>query len=398
MAWHSHWLDRGFRPFFMGAGLWAVLAMMHWLHMLAGIGTQSSALEPMAWHRHEMIFGYGGAAMAGFLLTAIPNWTGRLPVRGLPLLGLFLLWVAGRLADLGSGEWAGATAALVAAVVDSGFWAVLVAVILRELVTGKNNRNLPVAGLVAFVGVASALDQAGYDFAWRQGLGGIVMLILLVGGRVTPSFTRNWLVKEGCDHLPAPFGPFDRVALGTALAALVAWIVLPEAEWTSLLLVAAGLAGLVRLGRWQGHRTFAEPLVTILHVGYGWIAMGLLLVGLDGWQGGLPISAVHALTAGGVAVMSLAVMTRASLGHSGRPLHAGMGLTVIYLLVNAGALLRVTAELWPLPYDEMILVSGVIWAAGFLFYVVMFTPMWILARRKKGGGRGGNEVEPAPSR
>lgn len=382
------WLRQGFRPFFLGAGVWAVLAMLHWLHMLAGIGGDGSIMPPLHWHRHEMIFGYGGAAMSGFLLTAIPNWTGRLPVRGLPLLALFLLWCAGRVASLTSALVGATTAGLI----DAAFWAALVAVIVRELTAGKNMKNLPVAGLVALVGLGATLSQLGFDFAWRFGLASISMLILLVGGRVTPSFTRNWLVKQGRTKLPAPFATFDKLALASAAIALVAWIVGGHTALAGILLFIAGSLNLARLFRWQGQQTLAEPLVAVLHVGYGWTALGLVLLGVDGLVGGLPISAVHALTAGGVSTMTLAVMTRASLGHSGRPLHASPAIVAIYALVNLGAILRATADLWPMAYTHTIALAGGIWASGFLLYVLVFAPMWLRPRRKTGPSATQGEV------
>jgi len=387
----AHFLNQGFRPFFLGAGVWAALAMLHWLHLLAGIGGEASVMMPLHWHRHEMIFGYGSAALAGFLLTAIPNWTGRLPVRGLPLLALFLLWIAGRLANLASASL-GAT---LAGLIDAAFWAALVTVILRELSAGRNIKNLPIAGLAALVGVGAALSQMGLEFAWRLGLAAIAMMILLVGGRVTPSFTRNWLVKHGATALPAAFGLLDKLALAATGLALVSWIAAISPWLSGPLLCAAGVLNLVRLGRWCGLSTLAEPLVTILHVGYGWTACGLLLIGLDRLAGGLPVSAIHALTAGGVAVMTLAVMTRASLGHSGRPLHAGPAIVAIYGLVNLGALLRVTAGLWPVRYDYAVTLAGAVWASGFVLYVLVFAPLWLRPRRRTGAPALQDDASPS---
>ena len=375
-----YWLGQGFRPFFFGAGVWAVLAILHWLHMLAGLSGDGSAMPPLYWHRHEMIFGYGSAALSGFLLTAIPNWTGRLPVRGWGLLALFSLWVAARLANLASAVL-GAT---MAGLIDGAFWAVLVAVILRELTAGGNKRNLPIAGLVSLVGLAAALSHMGFEFAWRFGLAALVMLIMLVGGRVTPSFTRNWMIKAGHRRLPAPFDGYDRLGLACAAVALALWIADIGAVLTGTALMLAGALNLLRLARWHGHRTFGEPLVVILHLGYGWTVTGLVLLGLDHLVDDFPISAIHALTAGGVAVMTLAVMTRASLGHSGRPLHAGTLVTAIYVLVNLGALIRVTAALWPMAYGHTVALAGGVWASGYALYVLIFAPMWLRPRRKAG--------------
>ena len=371
------WLMQGFRPFFVGAGVWAALAMIHWLHLLAGHDAGTSALSPLQWHRHEMIFGYGGAALGGFLLTAIPNWTGRLPVRGLPLLALFSLWCAGRLANLASAHLGATTAMLI----DALYWAALIATILRELLAGKNRRNLPVAGLVALVGIASTLDHTGVEWAWRLGLAAILTLILLVGGRVIPSFTRNWLVKQQSETLPAPFATYDKIALAGGVVALLTWVIVPDEPVAGAFLIVASLLHATRLARWKGALTLREPLLTILHVGYGWVVLGLFLTGLAVFLPSLPLSPVHALTAGGVAVMTVAVMSRASLGHSGRELHAGPALSTVYALINLGAVLRVTADLLPLRYDLSINIAGAIWISGFLLYVAIFLPMWLRPRR-----------------
>ena len=223
-------LSRGFRPFFLGAGVWALVGMALWPAVFSGAVTIPTAFSAVDWHAHEMIFGYGGAVVAGFLLTAIPNWTGRLPVAGVPLAALAALWAAGRIAVFASAP-IGRTAA---AAVDAGFLVVFAALVAREVVAGKNWRNLKVAVLVlalALANVAFHVEDAREglaEFSIRAALGLIVMLILLIGGRVTPSFTGNWIARMGAGARPVPFGRPDGVVMALSGFALLAWVAAPE--------------------------------------------------------------------------------------------------------------------------------------------------------------------------
>src|SRR6185312_278405 len=349
-------LSAGFRPFFLAAALWAALAIPLWLIVYAGSGVVPSAMPALIWHVHEMVFGYAAATVAGFLLTAIPNWTGRMPLQGGPLALLVALWLIGRL-----GVFFSATiGAPLAALVDLAFPAAFLAVVAREILAGKNWRNLPmllalslllIGNLLVHLEVLDIADTAALGN--RIGLVTLFLLISLVGGRIIPSFTRNWLTKTRPDvPPPAPEGPFDFAVLAVTALALALWAALPDATVTAYAALIAAIAAAARLWRWRGYATLREPLLFILHVGYFWIVLGLLLLGLNGIFGFLPPSAaLHALTAGGVGTMTLAVMTRASLGHTGRPLTAGPGTNTIYLLITLAAVSRVLA---PLAGDAML--------------------------------------------
>jgi uncharacterized protein involved in response to NO len=344
----------------------------------------ATAFEPLAWHAHEMLFGFVGAAVCGFLLTAIPNWTGRLPLQGLPLLGLVMLWLAGRIAvalsaEIGAGP---------AAVVDLSLWVVLLGVVLREILTGKNWRNLPMVGALTLFTIANALMHAevlGWAatgaFGWRLGMGVIVVLIVLIGGRIVPSFTRNWLAKRGPGPLPAPFGLVDRLTMAGSLIAVLAWAAMPDAAVSGILLAIAAVLNALRLGRWQGRRTAAEPLVLVLHLGYVWIPIGLALLAASILTAAVPtLAAVHAFGAGAFATMMLAIMTRATLGHTGRTLHAGTATTVIYGLVTLAVLLRLGATFAPGMYTPLLHSSGGAWIAAFALYLAVYGPMLLSPR------------------
>lgn len=368
----------GFRPFFLGGAIWGALVVPVWIAAWALGWSEIGGIPALAWHVHEMLFGFLGAIVAGFLLTAVPNWTGRLPVMGGPLLALAALWLAGRLAMLVGGP------VLLVAVMDASFLLVLAALLWREVITGGNFRNFPVCGLASLFALANLGFHAAiaFGFDWRpaQGLAiaVIAMMIGLIGGRIVPSFTRNWMAQTGRTPLPAPAGRFDMIALGALAASLVAWIVWPWSAATGLLLGAAGLLHAVRLARWKGWRTGAESLVLILHAGYAWLPLALLLM-----AGGILLpalvpasAALHALTAGAMGTMTLAVMTRASLGHTGRARTAGRTTVAIYALVLTSALVRVLAPTFlSLAAVPAMAVSAVFWSAAFGLFALRYGPM-----------------------
>jgi len=370
-------LSAGFRPFFLGASIWAAVAVPLSLGAYAEGLALPTKLAPPIWHAHEMVFGYAAAPVAGFLLTAIPNWTGRMPLQGGALATLVLLWVIGRLGVLLSGE-IGAPAAAVA---DLCFPAAFLAVVAREIVAGRNWRNLPMLGALALLLLGNllvhldTLDLADTaELGNRIGLVTLLMLISLVGGRIIPSFTRNWLTKARPEVAPpVPAGRFDLAALVVTGLTLLIWTIAPAAAVTPWAAVAAGIALVLRLSRWHGLYTVPEPLLLILHVGYGWLALGLLLLGVDGLTDMLPATtALHALTVGAVGTMTLAVMTRASLGHTGRPLSAGPVTKAIYGLITVAALLRILSPLAGNRIDLALWLAGAAWSCAFGLFAVFY--------------------------
>lgn len=373
-------LRGGFRPFFFGGGVWALVALTLWICALTGVISLPTHFDPLAWHRHEMLFGFIGAVIAGFLLTAIPNWTGRLPIAGAPLACLFGLWLAARLAVLFSAQLGPLTASLL----DVGFFAALAALAGREVLAAKN-RNLPVVGLVLLFALTNAIDHAAAsgliadpEVGTRAAIALVIMMISLIGGRIVPSFTRNWLVKQSSQGaaLPTQPGRFDMVVIAATALALAAWLAFPTSNGTAALLVTGAVLQSTRLARWSGFRTVRDPLVLILHVGYAWVPLGLCLLGLSIVIADVPrSSAIHALTAGAMATMILAVMTRATLGHTGRELHADKGTVAIYALVTLGVALRVTAPWLPFDYLGLIQAAGAAWGGAFLLFLVIYGPM-----------------------
>ncbi|MCF1710749.1 NnrS family protein [Tabrizicola sp. J26] len=372
-------LTYGFRPFFFGAATWAALAMTIWVPMLSGHLTLPTAFDPVSWHAHEFLFGYLGAVIAGFLLTAVPNWTGRLPIVGWRLGGLFFLWLAGRVAVAVSG----ALPAGMAAAVDLAFPLVLAVAIGREIVAGKNWRNLIVLAMLAVFALGNGLyhweaargDYAAQGYGLRLGLAAGVMMIAVIGGRIVPSFTRNWLVRRGPGRLPAPpMQGFDKLALLSLLVALVLWVALPLWPGTGAALGLAGLLHAIRLARWAGYRTGAEPLVTVLHVGYAFLPLGALAlaVGILMPEVFAMAAAQHLWMGGAVGLMTLAVMTRATLGHTGQDLHAGPGTIAIYAALVIAVMARVAGGVWPAEATGLHSLAGLAWIGAFGGYAVLY--------------------------
>lgn len=377
----------GFRPFFLGGALWAALAVILWLPQYFGELALPTAFTPLDWHIHEMLYGYVAAVIAGFLLTAIPNWTGRLPVNGYPLLGLVVLWMAGRLAMAASAI----TGAGLAAVIDVAFLSTLAGVALREIIAGKNWRNLRVVAVLGILIAANVLFhlesiwRGSADYGVRLGTAAVIALIMLIGGRIVPSFTHNWLARQNAGRLPQPFSRLDALSLIAGGAALVCWIALPRSVWSGVPLLLAGLLQAVRLARWAGDRTFADRLVLVLHVGYAFIPLGFMLLGLAMlWPAWWPQSAgLHAWTTGAAGLMTLAVMTRATLGHTGQKLIASVPTQMIYLCALIAALSRILAAFEPsvLLYH----VAALTWVLAFAGFAAAYGPLLLRARARRAG-------------
>lgn len=370
-------LSYGFRPFFLLAALFALLDMAVWIGALSGLWDVGGDMGPVAWHAHEMLFGYGAAALCGFVLTAVPNWTGRLPVSGRPLLALIVLWLLGRAAMAAPGL----TGLLAASAIDSLFLLALALIVGREVVAGRNWQNLRVlAGIGALAMLNLAFHAAtlrGWDIGplVRGAVGVFALLVSQVGGRIVPSFTRNYLARQGQTDLPHPADRFDQVALGIALLAALSWAALPELWPTTILATAAAAAHAIRLARWRPLPALREPLLAMLHIGYafvvlGWAAVALASVGIIAAP-----SALHVLTVGGIGLMTMAVMARATRGHTGRPLKASALTIAAYGCLVAAALSRPLAEIVPDAYRPLLDLSAAAWIAAFALFLSEYAPM-----------------------
>lgn len=379
-------LSYAFRPFFLLAGLHAVVLLTLWVAALHGLRWPGApvAVSPY-WHAHEMAVGFGGAVVAGFLLTAVATWTNRPPVGGAPLAALAAAWVAGRLA----GIFAGVLPPAVAAAIDLAFPVLLALLAGREILGGRSRRNYGIAALAWALPVLTALHHlgaagvvtAGDAIAATLTVHVLALLVTVVGGRVIPLFTANWLRMRGEARLPVARPALDRAAIGLVAAAGLADGVAPGRAATGVLCALAGVAGLWRLAGWRGGLTLPNPLVAVLHAAWAGLALGYLLLGATAL--GLPLTrsaALHLVTVGGIAGMILAMMTRVALGHTGRPLAVPQPVAAAYLLLGCAALVRSAGMALPHLYIVMIDLSAALWAAAFLLFLRHYAPILLAPR------------------
>ena len=372
---------KGFRPFFLGASLLGAVLVIAWLGVLFG-GLPFAGRSSTLWHGHEMVYGFALAVVAGFLLTAVGNWTGRETATGNTLAGLVGLWMLGRLAAwIGPGPWFAA-----AQLVQLAFLPVILLVLGRCIVAARNWRN---AGFLALL-IGLWLCDIAYafgpspTFALSRAVDLVVIMIVIVGGRVVPMFTRNGIGRADVTRWPRldVAALVAVIATGLASAGGVRGATLAALEAASAVLVAA------RMIPWKTHRTLGHPLVWILHLGHGWIAVGFALRALYHGAGiGLETLGLHAHTAGAIGAMTLGMMARVALGHTGRPLVAPPGIPLAFCLIGLAALVRVLPGLvWLDAYRESLLFSGLLFSAAQLLYLAVYGP--ILSRPRIDGRPG----------
>ena len=370
----------GFRPFYLLAALFAAVSMAGWMGFLEGLGWHGYLPAPV-WHQHEMVFGFALATLTGFLLTAGRAWTGLPTPQGWPLALLATHWVAARVLLFTGPDYA-------AAVFDGSFPFVFAAVMARVLIAAGNRRYYFAVAVLSLLGLANIgfyLEQAGLD-AWPTGVSVhaalflVVTMVVIIGGRVVPSFTANALPRAGV-IVRSP--RLDYAALGFTLAAFAAALTGPPAWFTAPIAGIAALLHLARQARWAPLATLRRPILWILHLSHAWIPAGLVLLALSslGWIA--PSVALHAFGAGVVGGMIIGMITRTALGHTGRPLHAGWQETSAYVLVHAAAATRVAAGLAPDAYTELVWAAGHLWALAFLVYFFTYLPRLALAERLK---------------
>jgi uncharacterized protein involved in response to NO len=368
----------GFRPFFLAAGVYAVLLMALWLAMLQG-GVEPGSLPPLVWHGHEMLFGFTVAVIAGFLLTAAQNWTGIRTPSGKPLAALFLLWLAGRVAFLLPGVPAGLVAA-----VDLAFLPVLALALALPILRAKQLHNYPFPVMLLALTVANALvhgEALGWTATASEGLHlatyVVVTMIVVMGGRVIPSFTDNKL-RTRARRWKAIEILVPVVTIGALLAAVVA----PVSPATAVLAAIAAAVHAIRLAGWYTKQYWSVPLLWVLHLGYGWIALGFALLALAAaGVGSAAGSALHAFTAGAIGVLTLGMMARVSLGHTGRMLEPAALMSWAFAAANLAALVRVAVPLvLPQAYATGMAVAGGLWTVAFVLFAAIYTPVLLRPR------------------
>ncbi len=361
-------LTGAYRLFFPAAALFAGAAIPLWL--MHYMGEVDLIADPFLWHQHEMLFGYLPAALAGFLFTAIPNWTRRPALPPLAIAALFALWLAGRMAMFLAPE------ALMSQAISLAFLPVVAGLALGNLILAQNRRNYIVAAVIFALSVAQAMFLFGdAELGLTAGFALSFALMAHIGGRVTPAFSRNWLKKRGAAKVPAPFGLVDQIALTlTGITALV-WGTLGAGEISGGLAAITACALAVRLSRWCGWSVRSEPLLFAQHAAYAWLVIAMALLALNGLADLATMSQVrHALGAGAIGTMTAIVMLRAVLGHSGRPLEARWIDTILLSCLHLGAALRVLAG-WGDAPTGMLHGAGALWALGMILFVIRTVPI-----------------------
>lgn len=374
----------GFRPFFLFAGVWAVAAMAAWLAALAGAALPPGPLPPVRWHAHEMMAGFVGAAIAGFLLTAVPGWTGRRGYAGAPLLVLVGLFLAARLVLLPGSPVPPPLAAMVALLPLPA----LFATILPALWRARAPRLFGPPALAALFWAGDALmlaETAGWaDDSFAAGrllaLNAALALVGLIGGRIVPSFTLNALRRRGANPPAPPWPWLDRAGTAALVGVLGLDLIAPQTAAAGLAAALAAAAALARLVRWRGLAVIGEPILAVLHLAYLMIPLALgtkaaFLITGAAWAAGW----LHLQAIGPIGLMILAVMTRATLGHTGRDLVAPPAAVAAYALVALAAPLRAFGALLLAPVVALT-VAGAAWIAAFLLYLAAFAPMQVLPR------------------
>lgn len=370
-----------FRPFFLLVAAYALLMLLAWASYLSGIFGWPDGLMPRIRHGHEMLFGFAGGAVAGFLLTAVATWTSRPPVAGPVLIALCAVWILARLGGFVPGPFGWVLWGLSSLL----FWGGLLALLGRELIAARNSRNYKVlAVLSAFLGteatffMAASADIDMQEACLRTGIVLLVGMISLVGGRIIPAFTQNWLRQNRLEvqiQLPG-FDAFDLAATVAAALFAAGFVVWPEARLTGGLGIVAALAQSFRLWRWKGWLTAAEPLLWVLHLGFAWIPVGFLILGISIiGQPGLWESGIHALTYGAVGTLVLGVAARVALGHTGRPLQSFPLMTLAFALINLGTVCRIIAQPG---HGSWMTLSVALWLAAYGLFLIQYVPILLV--------------------
>jgi uncharacterized protein involved in response to NO len=371
----------GFRAFFALAGLSALALIALWKSIHDGSFTAANYFPATIWHAHEMLLGYAGAVIAGFLLTAVKNWTGEQTLHGDKLAALCLLWIYGRLLPFYSGLFPDSLIALV----DLSFLPALAYCIAKPIMKTGKFKNLLFAALLLVMTVGNGLihaeilglKQHSASLGLNLVVAMIILMILVMAGRVFPFFTERGL--SGVLILPNPL--VEILAIGSAV--LVFFLQLLQINGTVLALVAifAVVANLARVINWYDRRIWYVPLLWVLYAGYGWIILGFSFTALAAYHWVSVTLALHAFTVGGIGTLTLGMMARVSLGHTGRALRVSNAIALAFVLINLAALFRVLVPMaLPQWYEQVVYMSTLCWLAAFSLFILIYTPILTTAR------------------
>lgn len=378
-------LSETYRPFFLLAGLWGGISMIFWILIVTQILEISSVMADEIWHQHEMVFGFTAAAIAGFSLTALPSWSKRPRISGAKLGVLAVVWMLGRLVFLVPDS----VGSLSVMIIDMAFLSILSLIACYYILGGKNWKNSPILILIIAFAVGNALVHLElvelYETAalgFQIAILSVVMLIAVIGGRVTPAFTRNWLVRKGSQvEIADPMQIFDVIALLSLVIFTFSFLIFGNVLETAITAVIAAFINLIRLLRWKFWAVLSEPIMWVLHLGYLWLIIGLAMIGLSyAWEGVSSSVAMHSFTVGGFGTFIFAMMTRATLGHSGREIKASMLTTMIYFFITASAILRISSSLIDGYSDLALKGAGLCWIFAFILFCIEYIPIFTRPR------------------
>jgi len=371
----------GFRAFFALAGLAALILILFWNALFNGSLTTEHYFPNSYWHAHEMLLGYAVAVIAGFLLTAVKNWTGKQTITGDPLASLCLLWLYGRILPFYAGELPDALIALV----DFSFLPALAYQVSKPIIEAKQYRNLFFIGLLLLLAMGNGLIHAQMlGLSTNTAATGIqlvvatiIVLILIIAGRVFPFFTERGI--PGTLIIRNPL--LDNVSVASAVIVFALQLFGISGTLLALAAIIAAAANIARLFGWYVKRVIYVPLLWVLYAGYGWVILGFMLTVLSAYSVVAPSLALHAFTLGGIGVLTLGMMARVSLGHTGRAMKASNTIAIAFVLINVAALFRVLLPIaMPGWYENLIYVSVLFWLAAFSLFVFVYAPILASAR------------------
>ena len=373
-------LALGFRPFFLLAGLGAVTLILAWTLLWHQGLAPEAYYSRVGWHSHEMLFGYAVAVVAGFLLTAVRNWTGIDTPVGAPLAGLALIWIAARVMP-----WLPGAPPVLITAVDLAFLPLLALSLVRSLWGGRNKVNRVFLPLLLGMTLANALVHAE-ALGLAAGLSSrgnylmldlLLLLVLLVAGRVMPFFTER--AVPGARAAVRPW--VERATFILVLAMVGTRLAGAPAAWVGALALALGLVQTLRLAGWHQSGVWKIPMLWVLYTALGWLVLGLFLEAAAGWGLAAPNLALHALTVGAIGTLTLGMMARVTLGHTGRAMETAPAVTLAFVLINVAALARVFGPmLWLRVYPGWVLISGALWVTAFALFLYVHAPMLLRPR------------------
>lgn len=371
----------GFRAFFVLAALSALMLILLWNAIIKGTLVHANYFAPAVWHAHEMLLGYSGAVVAGFLLTAVKNWTGRPTLTGAQLAGLCLLWLYGRILPF----YDGLLPDSLIAIVDLLFLPVLAYHVSRPIMQAKQYSSLVFVAILLLLAVGNGLIHAEalglLDGSANTGielaLATLIVLILVIAGRIFPYFTERAI--SGTLILKKPL--LEALSIASAVLVFVLQLASVSGSWLAWVAGIAAMLNFTRVAGWYVPRIRYVPLLWVLYMGYGWIIVGFVLTVLAAYGLVLPVLAAHAFAVGGIAVVTLGMMARVALGHTGRALRVSNAIALAFVLINCAALLRVLLPIaWPGAYDGFIYASTLCWLAAFALFVFVYLPILTQAR------------------